>query len=255
MNLVDPLRSPERFNRQADALIRASAANPSSPDPFDAIHARLDASFEAVLAGMQPAERQATPQPESQPAPQALPGTLGAASGIPYSATMFGVASGPLLSYAPGLVPPTGIPDAPQAGVAGLAAATPASAAPAGAVGPHLEPLIGEMSAKYEVPAWLVRNVIRQESGGNPNARSPVGAMGLMQLMPGTAAELGVADAFDPRQNVEGGVKYLKKMMDMFGGDLEKAVAAYNAGPGTVQRFGGVPPYDETRHYVRRILG
>lgn len=248
MHLVDPLRSPKHFTQQADALIRASAADPGSPDPFDAIQARLDASFEAVLAGMQPAAP-AAPQPPVMAAPGA------AAAGTPYSATTFGVASGPLLSYAPGLLPPTGIPNATQPGLAGIAATTPASAAPAGAVGPHLEPLIGEMSAKYGVPDWLVRNVIRQESGGNANARSPVGAMGLMQLMPGTAAELGVTDAYDPRQNVEGGVKYLKRMMDLFGGDLEKAVAAYNAGPGAVQRFGGVPPYDETRHYVRRILG
>lgn len=247
MHLVDPLRSPKQFTQQADALIRASAAaGEHAPDPFDAIQASLDASFAAVLAGMQPVE-------PAQAAPTAQPGA--AAHGTPYSATMYGVASMPLLSYAPGTTPPTGVPNAVVPGVAAVGGAGPAGSAPAGAVGPHLEPIIGEMASKYDVPAWLVRNVIRQESGGNPNARSPVGAMGLMQLMPGTAAELGVADAYDPRQNVEGGTKYLRRMLDMFGGDYEKAVAAYNAGPGAVQRFGGVPPYDETRHYVRRILG
>ena len=245
MHLVDPLRSPKQFTQQADALIRASAASPGAGDPFDAIQARLDASFEAVLAGMQPAA------PAAGHAASAYPGL---AAGTPYSATPLGGPAGPLVTSAAGMVPPTGIPSA-AAPLPGLAAGMPAGAAPAGAVGPQLEPLIGEMSAKYDVPAWLVRNVIRQESGGNPNARSPVGAMGLMQLMPGTAAELGVQDAFDPRQNVEGGVKYLKRMLDMFHGDMEKAVAAYNAGPGAVQRFGGVPPYDETRHYVKRILG
>ena len=247
MSLVDPLRSPGNFTRQVDALMRASAADPGSPDPFDAIQARLEASFEAVLAGLQPAQQ----PPALPPVPQAH---LVAASGTPYSATTFGVASGPLLTYAPGVTPPTGLPS-PSLAVGGLGAVPPSSAAPAGAVGPHLEPLIGEMSAKYDVPAWLVRNVIRQESGGNVNARSPVGAMGLMQLMPGTAAELGVTDAYDPRQNVEGGTRYLRRMLDMFHGDVEKAVAAYNAGPGAVQRHGGVPPYAETQGYVRRILG
>jgi soluble lytic murein transglycosylase-like protein len=114
---------------------------------------------------------------------------------------------------------------------------------------------IVQAAERYQIPHELVRAIIAAESNFDPGAVSRVGARGLMQLMPGTAAELGVTDAYDPRQNVEGGVKYLKRMMDMFGGDLEKAVAAYHAGPGTVQRYGGVPPYDETRNYVRRILG
>ncbi|MFP5501155.1 MAG: lytic transglycosylase domain-containing protein, partial [Candidatus Sericytochromatia bacterium] len=104
-------------------------------------------------------------------------------------------------------------------------------------------------------PEWLVKNVIRAESGGDPLATSPVGAMGLMQLMPGTALDMGVQDPYNARDNIEGGVKYLRRMLDMFNGDVTKAVAAYNAGPGNVQQHGGVPPFAETQAYVRRVLG
>ena len=95
--------------------------------------------------------------------------------------------------------------------------------------------------------------MIGAESGFRPGAVSPVGAMGLMQLMPGTARGLGVTDPFDPRQNVMAGSEYLRMQWTRFG-TLEKALAAYNAGPGAVERYGGVPPYRETREYVRRIL-
>jgi soluble lytic murein transglycosylase-like protein len=159
------------------------------------------------------------------------------------------MATGPLMTYGAYAPPPlTGIPSA------SFEPAAPQRVASA-PMGAELEGLIGEMSSKYAVPDWVVRNVIRQESGGNPNATSPVGAQGLMQLMPGTAAGLGVTNAYDPRQNVEGGVKYLKQLMEQFGGDLTKTVAAYNAGPGAVMKYGGVPPYAETQTYVKRVLG
>jgi soluble lytic murein transglycosylase-like protein len=99
----------------------------------------------------------------------------------------------------------------------------------------------------------LLAGLIKQESGFNPNARSGAGAQGLTQLMPGTAAGLGVTDALDPAQAIEGGAKYLKQQLDRFGGDPARALAAYNAGPGAVQRFGGVPPYAETQNYVRIV--
>ena len=99
----------------------------------------------------------------------------------------------------------------------------------------------------------LLAGLIKQESGFDPSARSGAGAQGLTQLMPGTAAGLGVTNPLDPAQAIEGGAKYLKQQLDRFGGDVARALAAYNAGPAAVQRFGGVPPYAETQNYVRAV--
>ena len=113
---------------------------------------------------------------------------------------------------------------------------------------------IDAAAAKYNVDPALLRGLIRQESNFNANATSPAGARGLTQLMPGTAAALGV-DPSVPAQAIEGGAKYLRQQLDRFGGDPAKALAAYNAGPGAVQRYGGVPPYAETQNYVRKVMG
>jgi soluble lytic murein transglycosylase-like protein len=110
-------------------------------------------------------------------------------------------------------------------------------------------------ATKYGVDPALLKGLIRQESNFNPSARSGAGAQGLTQLMPGTAASLGVTDASDPAQAIDGGAKYLKQQLDRFGGDASKALAAYNAGPGAVAKFGGVPPYAETQNYVQKVLG
>lgn len=109
------------------------------------------------------------------------------------------------------------------------------------------------MARKHGIPEALFLRLVNQESGWNPNARSHKGAMGLAQLMPGTAAKLGV-NASDPVQNLEGGARYLRMMYNQFG-DWRLALAAYNAGPGAVQKYGGIPPYRETRNYVRIIAG
>ena len=117
----------------------------------------------------------------------------------------------------------------------------------------QFEPLIIEYSAQHQVRPDLVRAVIQAESAFNPLARSHKGAMGLMQLMPGTAAELGVTDPYDPEQNIRGGVTYLKGLLRRYSDNEELALAAYNAGPGAVNKYGAVPPYKETRNYVARI--
>ncbi len=118
----------------------------------------------------------------------------------------------------------------------------------------RFDKMISDASGKYNLDPDLLRAVIRYESNYNPNAVSSKGAMGLMQLMPGTAKDLGVTNAFDPAQNIDGGARYLRSMLDRFDGDYEKAVSAYNAGPKAVETFGGVPPYDETQSYVKRIM-
>jgi soluble lytic murein transglycosylase-like protein len=110
-------------------------------------------------------------------------------------------------------------------------------------------------ATKYGIDPALLKGLIRQESNFNPSARSGAGAQGLTQLMPGTAVSLGVTDATDPAQAIDGGAKYLKAQLDRFGGDASKALAAYNAGPGAVAKYGGVPPYAETQNYVTKVLG
>ena len=118
------------------------------------------------------------------------------------------------------------------------------------------QPQIDRMAARYGIDSELIRAVILTESCFNPRAVSRVGARGLMQLMPATARMLGVDDVFDPEQNIEGGVRYLRMMLDEFDQDTTLALAAYNAGPQAVKKYGNaIPPYRETRNYVRKILG
>lgn len=117
-----------------------------------------------------------------------------------------------------------------------------------------IENAIQAAANRYQLSPKLIKGVIKAESDYDVNAVSPAGAQGLMQLMPGTARDLGVRNPFDIKQNIDGGVRYLKKMMDMFGGNIRKALSAYNAGPETVKRYNGNVPYSETRQYVNRVM-
>ena len=132
------------------------------------------------------------------------------------------------------------------------AESVPAVSEPEGEV--DLDTYIKQVAARYDVPADLVAAVIEAESSRNPRAVSRRGARGLMQLMPKTAKRLGVNDPFDPRANIEAGVKHLRAMIDIFGNDLPRVLAAYNAGEVAVIKHRGVPPYRETRAYVKRIV-
>jgi soluble lytic murein transglycosylase-like protein len=137
-----------------------------------------------------------------------------------------------------------------QAATSTASATSTSSSLPAGT--PYAAEITAAAQANGIDPA-LLAGLIKQESGFNPNAGSGAGARGLTQLMPGTAAGLGVTNVLDPVQSINGGAKYLKQQLEAFGGDVAKALAAYNAGPGAVQRFGGIPPYSETQNYVRIV--
>jgi soluble lytic murein transglycosylase-like protein len=139
-----------------------------------------------------------------------------------------------------------------QAAAAG--AATPATKPVPGAGDSRFAGLIEQYAQKHGLDAALIRRVIEMESGFDPKAVSRKGAVGLMQLMPGTAKDMGVTDPFDPEENIAGGSKYLAGLIQRYEGDLSRALAAYNAGPETVRKYGGVPPYPETERYVERIL-
>lgn len=117
-----------------------------------------------------------------------------------------------------------------------------------------IDAVIQKAAEQYDLQPGLIRGVIKAESDFNTDVVSRAGAQGLMQLMPGTARDLGVSDPFDIEQNIDGGVRYLKNMMDRFEGDVKLALAAYNAGPGAVEKHGGVPPYQETLQYIKRVL-
>ena len=124
---------------------------------------------------------------------------------------------------------------------------------PNGDTGPYVQE-IRDAAERYGVPIKLVSAVIRAESGFNPRAVSPKGARGLMQLMPTTAATLGVRNSFDPRENIEGGVRHLRGLIDRFTNNLPLALAAYNAGEKAVEQYRGIPPYPETQDYVTKVL-
>jgi soluble lytic murein transglycosylase-like protein len=128
-------------------------------------------------------------------------------------------------------------------------------AAGASADGGEYDSVIEQASERYGIDPAVLHGLIQQESGFDPSAQSSAGASGLTQLMPGTASSMGVANPLNPTESIEGGARYLSQLMSQFGGNTEDALAAYNAGPGAVQQYGGIPPYAETQSYVSKVLG
>lgn len=165
--------------------------------------------------------------------------------------------------YAPELAGTANVADAADlAGTAGVddtagLAGDLATAAQEGAAGEgdDYEALVDQAAARNGVDPAVLHGLIQQESGFDPSATSSAGAMGLTQLMPATASTLGVANPFDPAESIEGGARYLGELLRQFAGNTEDALAAYNAGPGAVQEYGGIPPYPETQNYVSSVLG
>lgn len=152
--------------------------------------------------------------------------------------------------------PAGGYVDVPTADIENFEPAPPdpsdVTAKPAGPM--DLQSIVSAASNLHQIDADFIASVIHAESANNPRAVSPKGAQGLMQLMPGTAGKLGVKDSFDPADNVDGGVRYLRELLLLYNNDMAKALAAYNAGPQRVQQYHGVPPYPETRAYVARVI-
>ncbi|MGH9512259.1 MAG: lytic transglycosylase domain-containing protein [Terriglobales bacterium] len=159
-----------------------------------------------------------------------------------------------IVNFEKDLTPPAP-PPAPKVEHSSTAAAPPSVALTKPvAKAPDLNEVINSASDHTQIDPDLINSVIHAESGYNPHALSPKGAQGLMQLMPKTAANLGVANSFDPAANVDGGTRYLRELLELYHFDLVKALAAYNAGPLRVKQYHGVPPYNETRAYVARII-
>jgi soluble lytic murein transglycosylase-like protein len=201
------------------------------------------ASFAAALAAASggPEAEPSAASPDASAQSTSLPMTAAsatAASGLPPSA--YESASTPLSASSTAIASPE---------LAGAGAPAPASAGSSA-----YDATISQVAAREGLDPAVLHGLIQQESGFDPSARSSAGALGLTQLMPSTAASLGVAEPLNPTQSIEGGARYLKEMLERFGGNTADALAAYNAGAGAVEQYGGVPPYAETQEYVAKVM-
>jgi soluble lytic murein transglycosylase-like protein len=214
----------------AAALAAASAGPAASPDAAASASPEAGESTAVPIAGGQSAALSATTPATGGLAPAAY-----ASAVSPYESAVAPYGASTELASA----------SVPASGPA-LASGSPGSTA--------YDATIAQAAARYGLDPAVLHGLIQQESGFDPSAQSSAGALGLTQLMPATAASLGVTEPLDPTQSIEGGARYLSEMLSRFGGNTADALAAYNAGAGAVERYGGVPPYAETQEYVAKVM-
>ncbi len=221
----------------------------SGPADFAAALDAAQASPSATASAS--ADAQATALPGSEPSPAGYPAATSSASLGLYAPQAAGAGS-----YASATAYQTAAPTSPttQTALDAAATSTGGPAAAATGAGGAYAPLIEQAAARNGVDPAVLYGLIEQESGFDPGATSSAGALGLTQLMPSTAASLGVTEPLNPAQSIEGGARYLGQMLRQFGGNTADALAAYNPGPGAVSQYGGVPPYPETQQYVSKVL-
>lgn len=234
--MIEPIATTGAFSNEAPASIARvnqiqtlamKASEATSPAGEESFAAALAAATEA---GAGTAEAGMQPEPIPGAEVEAMPGRE------------------------PEAIPQVAVESSSGSALPGSTAAVPASqVATTGGPSPY-EPLIQQAAIRNGVEPALLKGLIEQESGFDPNARSSAGALGLTQLMPSTAASLGVSEPLNPSQSIEGGARLLGQLLRQFGGNASDALAAYNAGAGAVQRYGGVPPYPETEAYVAKVL-
>jgi len=219
-------------------------------DELSDIQSRIADIQSRIAALTPPAPPPSIPQPGAASFGQALAQAQGPAASSPIpNGPPIGRGTLPItmLDGQPIHVPPASLGPLPPMPVA------PGDVAPITATTEGVDSLIQTYATKHNLPTSLVKAVIQTESGGNPRAVSPAGAMGLMQLMPANVREAGISNPFDPEQNIAAGTRQLAGLMDQYHGDLDLALAGYNAGPGNVRKYGGVPPFAETQNYIRKI--
>ena len=211
---------------------------------------------DAALAGQRVQQLQAMIAQAQQGTAATAPGSFAAALDAANSSTP--AADGlPLAGAASATLPGaalTASSPAPATSAFGAIPTLPTSSTATSPPGQY-DSLVQQAAARYGLDPAVLHGLIEQESGFDPNAHSSAGAEGLTQLMPGTASSLGVSNPLDPAQSIDGGARYLSGLLKQFGGNTQDALAAYNAGPGAVQRYGGIPPYAETQNYVTKVLG
>jgi soluble lytic murein transglycosylase-like protein len=237
--------------QQLHALLAELEHGPAGSGGVSGTSSTFASALDAAQSGGESSAATAGAYPSSEP-------IAGAASATPTADAYIAPASTSDAAYT-SLLPVDGYTSATPTASVYATSDTPTtvadSAALAGGEGSAYAPLIEQAAARYGLNPAILSGLIQQESGFDPSARSSAGALGLTQLMPSTAASLGVTEPLDPAQSIEGGAHYLSQLLHQFAGNTADALAAYNAGPGAVQQYGGVPPYSETQQYVTKVLG